>query len=238
MTEISNWFYPVIPNKSKIIINNILNSGFINEGLVSKNFENKINKITGRKYSSVVTNGTSAITLGLIALGVKKNDLVAVPAFSYIATINAISIIGAKPFFIDVNVENFCICENDLEKKIKNKKIKYLVTVEVNGRSPNYNKLFNLSKKYNFKILTDSAESLGSKFKKKSLCNYGIISCTSFSPNKIISTGQGGLIMTNSKKIYRKILSIKYQGHHIRGDGGSDKFFYKGFNFKLSDITV
>lgn len=237
MTEISKWFYPIIPAKANNVLKNILKLGYINEGIVSKKFSNKLNKITGRRYSTVTSNGTSAITLGLLALGVKKNDIIGVPGFSYIATVNAISIIGARPLFIDISKESFCICEKDLEKKIKKTKFKFLVTVEVNGRSPNYKKIVEITKKNKIKILTDSAESLGSKSFGKNLCKFGDISCTSFSPNKIISTGQGGLIMTDSKYLFKKILSIKYQGHHIRGNGGADKFFLKGFNFKLSDIN-
>ena len=103
MTEISKWFYPVIPKSGKNLINNVINSGFINEGAVSEKFKSKINKITKRKFSSVTPNGTAAITLGLMALGVKKNDLVGVPGFTYIATVNAVSILGAKPIFIDIS---------------------------------------------------------------------------------------------------------------------------------------
>lgn len=237
MTNISKWFYPIVPAASRGFINKILKSGYINEGSLSRKFTHKLNLITKRKYSTLTPNGTSAITLGLMALGVKKNDLIAVPGFSFIATVNAISILGAKPVFIDISKDSFCICEKDLEKKVRQTKFKCVVTVEVNGRSPNYTAIIKLSKKYKFKVLTDSAESLGSKNKNKSLCNFGEISCTSFSPNKIISTGQGGLIMTNSNKIFKKIQSIKFQGHHVRGDGGADKFYKKGFNFKLSDIN-
>lgn len=112
-----------------------------------------------------------------------------------------------------------------------------MVTVEVNGYAPDYKKIISICSKFKIKFITDSAESLGSRYNKKPLGSYGVISALSFSPNKIITTGQGGAVLTDDKKLYKDILAIKYQGNHIRGDGGADTFYRMGLNFKLSDIN-
>ena len=236
---LSKWFYPKIDNKFLKDIKKIINSNFVNEGPYSKRFEKKLALKCKRKYCAVTSSGSTALLTALLAMGVKKNDEVFVPGFSFIATANAIRIIGAKPIWVDIETKSMCISHEDLLKKIhKKKKIpKYLVSVEVNGYAPDYKKIISICKKFKIKFITDSAESLGSKYYKKPLGSFGIISTLSFSPNKIITTGQGGAVLTDNKKIYKKILAIKYQGNHNRGDGGADKFYMTGLNFKLSDIN-
>ncbi len=236
---LSRWFYPKIDKQYINEVKKIIDSNFVNEGPYSKKFEKKLASICKRKYCAVTSSGSTALLASLLAIGVKKNDEVFIPGFSFIATANAIKIIGAKPVWVDIDIKTMCICHKDLLKKIKKiKKIpKYLVSVEVNGYSPNYKKINSLCKKYNIKLITDSAESLGSKYFKKPLGGFGVVSALSFSPNKIITTGQGGAVLTNDKKIYRKILAVKYQGNHIRGNGGDDKFYMTGLNFKLSDLN-
>lgn len=238
---LGKWFYPITPKKSHHFVKKVMDSGFINEGEVSKLLAKKIAKICNRRYATTVSSGSTGLVAALLALGVKKNDTVIVPSFSFIATANAVSLIGAKIHFTDIDLKTFCICEKELEKnlkKFKQKKIKIsaVVTVEVNGRSPNYKKINNLSKKYNFPIITDSAEALGSRYFKKPLGSYGNLSVISLSPNKVITSAQGGIVLSNSKKIIDKVEAIKKQGNHIRGDGGSDTYYMRGLNFKLSDV--
>lgn len=241
--KLSRWFYPKI-NKSVIKdIKKIIDSSYVNEGPYARKLENKLAKVCQRKFCSLTSSGSTALVTALLAAGVKKNDTVFVPGFSFIATANAIKIIGAKPKWIDIDTDTMCLCHSDLIKKIysyKNKKKlpKFLVTVEVNGYSPNYNEIIKICKKNNIKLITDSAESLGSKYMNKNLGSFGLISTLSFSPNKIMTTGQGGAVLTNDKKIYNKMLAIKYQGNHIRGDGGADKYYLNGLNFKLSDLNA
>jgi len=238
---LSKWFYPITPKKSHQLIKKVIGSGFINEGKFSKKLADKIGKICGRKYSTTVSSGSTGLVAALIAVGVKKNDIVIVPGFSFIATANAVSLIGAKVHFVDIDLKTFCICEKKLQKdllKLKKKKktVSALVTVEVNGRSPNYKSITSLAKKFKFSLITDSAESLGSNYMNKPLGGYGDISVTSLSPNKIITSAQGGIVLTDNKKLFKLVEAIKKQGNHVRGDGGSDKFYMKGLNFKLSDI--
>tara|TARA_Y100000590_G_scaffold83476_2_gene93061 strand:+ start:13808 stop:14899 length:1092 start_codon:yes stop_codon:yes gene_type:complete len=238
---LSKWFYPITTPKSLDKVKSVIKSGFINEGVLSNTLSKKIAKICSRKYATSVSSGSTGLVAALLALGIKKNDIVLIPGFTFIATANAVSLIGANIHFVDIDLKSFCICENKLEielKKLKKKKkkISALITVEVNGRSPNYEKILKLSKKFNFPIITDSAEALGSKYNNKPLGSYGDISVISLSPNKIVTSAQGGIVLTNKKKLINLIEAIKKQGNHVRGDGGSDKFYTKGLNFKLSDV--
>jgi perosamine synthetase len=236
---INKWFYPKINKSAVNNINRIINNSYVNEGPFGKKFENKISKICDRKYCAITSSGSTALVTALLAVGVKKNDKIFLPGFSFIATANAVKIIEAKPIWIDVDINNMCISHVDLLKKIKStKKIpKYLISVEVNGYAPDYKKIKSICKKYNIILITDSAESFGSSYYSRKLGGIGLVSILSFSPNKVITTGQGGAVLTNSKKIYKKILAIKFQGNDKRGDGGSDRYYMKGLNFKLSDIN-
>lgn len=236
---LNKWFYPKINTSSSKNIKKIIKSSYVNEGPYGKEFELKLAKICNRKYCAVTSSGSTALVTSLLAVGLKKNDEIFVPGFSFIATANAVRIIGAIPVWVDIDIETMCISDTDLIKKIKLKKKipKYLISVEVNGYSPNYKKILSICKKYKITLITDSAESLGSQYYNLKLGGIGLVSALSFSPNKIITTGQGGAVLTNSKKIYKKILAIKYQGNHIRGDGGADKYYMIGLNFKLSDLN-
>ena len=235
------WFYPKINKESLITVKKVLKSGFINEGKISRVLSDKIAKICRRNYASTVSSGSTGLVAALLALGIKKNDLVLIPGFSFIATANAVSLIGAKIHFVDINPKTYCMCDVELEKEIKkltklNKKISSVITVEVNGRSPEYKKIEKILKVYKIPLITDSAEALGSNYNGRPLGSFGSISVISMSPNKIITSAQGGIVLTDSKKLFNLLEASKKQGNHIRGDGGSDKYYMKGLNFKLSDI--
>lgn len=239
----SIWYEPKVPKKALSLIKEVIDTNFINDGPLSNQFASIIAENVQRKYATCVPSGSAGLACSLLALNVKPGDLVLLPAFSFIATANAITLIGAIPVFIDIDENNFCI---DIEKlkeklkilKVKNKSPKVVISVEVNGRSPNYPRLINVCKDFGIKLLTDSAESLGSEYKNKKLGSYGDISVISLSPNKVISTGQGGIILTDNKKLFQSIIAIKLNGNHIRGDGGKDTFYRFGFNFKFTDIQA
>ena len=236
-----NWFYPVLTKNSVNLVNRTIKSGYVNEGKVAVKLANKIAKICNRKYATTVSSGSTGLVCSLMAVGVKKDSIVILPAFSFIATANAITLIGAIPVFVDVDKETFCIDHLKLKEKInflfsKKKKISAVVTVEVNGRSSNNFYIQTLCKKFKIPLITDSAEALGSTYYKKPLGGFGDLSVISLSPNKIITSAQGGIVMSNNKRLIKNVIAIKLHGNHIKGDGGADKFYRYGLNFKLSDL--
>lgn len=237
------WYRPKILSESKKLISEIIDSTFINDGLLSKKFSDELNVIVDRKYSTCVPNGTAGLFLALKSLKLKETDEIIIPNFSFIATANSAYLASSNINFVDVNRNDFCIDPEKLEQKIKElrskgKNVGVVITVEVNGRSPDYKKILDLKKKYNFYLVTDSAQALGSWHNKKPLGSFGDISVISLGPNKVISSGQGGVILTNNKKLFKNIMSYKLNGNSVRGDGGRDKFNEPGFNFKFSDIQA
>ena len=232
-----HWFAPSFDNNEKKSLSELIKTNYLNEGSVTRDFEKKISNFTGTKYATATTSGTSAIALSLMALGVKRDDEVLIPNFTFIATANAAKLVGAKVKFIDINYENLNIDVKKIEKSIT-KKTKALITVDVNGRACEYQKIQKICKKFNLKLICDSAEALGSKYKKKYLGTFGDCGCFSFSAAKTLSTGQGGMIVTNNKRIKDKLFELKDQGRITRGTGGKDEHPGIGFNFKYTDLQA
>lgn len=144
---------------------------------------------------------------------------------------------GGNPVLVDVDPVNILINENSLKKKIT-KKTKFLIPVHVSGRGSNIKKIIKLCKKNSIKVIEDAAEAFGSKINNKNLGSFGIAGCFSFAPNKIITTGQGGAVVTNNKNIYKKLKILKDQGRVGPTTGGEDKYVSNGYNFKFTNLQA
>lgn len=227
---------PVINIKdTSKILNSVLKSNFVNEGKQTKEFEEKICKLLKVKYAVSTTSGTVALFLALKASGIKNGDEVIIPNITFPATANAVEMAGGKIILADVNPSNLLIDEQSLKKNI-NRKTKFVIPVHVSGRGNNISKIINICKKKSIKVVEDAAESLGSKIKNKSLGSFGVAGCFSFAPNKIITSGQGGIVVTNNKNIYKKIKRFKDQGRVGPTTGGEDKYVSVGYNFKFTNL--
>ena len=216
-------------------IKDVLNSNYVNEGKYTKKLEKKICKFLKVRYAVTATSGTAALFLALKANGVKYNDEVIIPNITFPATANAIKMAGAKPILVDVNPSNLLIDEKSLLKKIS-LKTKFVIPVHVSGRGDNIKKIISICKKKSIKVIEDAAEALGSRIKAKSLGTFGIAGCFSFAPNKIITTGQGGIVVTNNKNVYKNLKILKDQGRIGPTTGGEDNYVSVGYNFKLSNL--
>ena len=196
-------------------------------------FEADIVKYLGVKHCSVVANGTVAITLALAACGIRKGDEIIVPDYTFCASATAGEMLGAKVVLVDVEKESLCM---DLEamKKAVTKKTKAVILVSMNGRYPkNIVDFVIFCKQKGIWLIEDAAQSLGSKAYGRFLGTYGDIGTYSFSMPKIISTGQGGAVVTNNTKFYEKMKQIRNFG---RDGANSDHFVCKGWNFKTTDL--
>jgi perosamine synthetase len=220
-------------------------------GKYIKIFENELRKITKAKYVTAVINCTEGLFLSLKILGIKKDQEVLVPALTFVGTVNAISYIGAHPHFVDSQIQDFGINTIKLSDYLKkntnfkngkciNKKtgriISAIIPVHVFGNPCDIINIKKISKKYNFKIIEDAAEGLGSYFNKRHLGTFGDLGCISFNGNKIITTGGGGAIITNNKKLYKKILhysttaKIKHKWEFDHSD--------VGYNLRLPSLNA
>jgi len=138
---------------------------------------------------------------------------------------------------VDIDSQTLNIDPHEIEKSISNK-TKAIIPVHVTGRPANMERIINIAQKYELKIVEDAAEAFMSKYNDKYLGTYGDTGCYSFSPNKIITTGQGGVIVTDSKEIHLKLRELKDQGRPVKGTGGDDLHHSRGYNFKFTNIQA
>ena len=195
-------------------------------------FEKSIASFVKSKYAVAVNSGTTALQAALYALDIKPGDEVLVPSFTFVATANAVVSTGAKPIFVDILKENFTIDPDDIEKKIT-KKTRAIIPVHLYGNVANIERLSEISKKNNLPIIEDSAQSLGSTYKGKHTGTFFEMGCCSMYPAKVMTSGEGGFIITNNKKLRDKLLMIR---NHGMVHGYDTKIF--GLNLRLPEINA
>lgn len=222
-------------NERKALNDYMLEGGWVTEFKKTREFEDMIAKYTGAKYCSVVTNGTISLSIALIACGVTVGDEVIVPDYTMIATPNSAELIGAKAVFVDIDFNNLCMDFKKMQEAVTDK-TKAVILVSINGRFPeNISDFVDYCNKKGIYLIEDAAQSLGSFCEKRHLGRYGHIGSFSFSAPKIITTGQGGALITDDDVLFEKIKKIRDFG---RERGGIDHYLIKGWNFKFTDIQA
>lgn len=230
-----NQIEPVYGKEEIEAVNKYLKSGaWLTEFKKTREFEEMIARFTGAKYCSVVSNGTVSLFVALKALDIGLGDEVIVPDITMAATPNVVILAGAKPIFCDIEAESLCLDVEKTERAIT-KRTKAVMHVSLNGRAGRLKELKELCRKKKIHLVEDAAQSLGSFFKGKHLGRYGIIGSFSFSTPKILTTGQGGCLITDKAKVYKKIKLIRDFG---RPRGGIDFYKTVGWNFKFTDLQA
>lgn len=228
-----------------------LDDGWISSvGNFVDQFENTLSDYVGSKYAVACMNGTVGLHVSLIISEVKENDCVIVPNITFIATLNAIKYVGAIPILIDVDPNtwqmdldlledylsfNTYFKDNKCVNKLNNKVIKAIMAVHVLGNMCDIDKLLSISKKYNLIILEDSTEALGSRYKNKYAGSIGDIGVFSFNGNKIISTGGGGMIVTDNEDYAKKAKHITTQAKSSSIEYTHDEI---GYNYRLVNVLA
>lgn len=216
-------------------ITSYMKSGaWLTEFKQTRKFEDAIAEYTGVRHCVAVNNGTISLSLALLALGIKPGDEVIVPDLTMIATPNSVKLIGAHPIFVDVEPETLCMDIAGIEPAIT-ERTKALIYVGFNGRSGDVHELKNICKNYNISFIEDAAQCLGSFYKGKHLGGFGQIGSFSFSVPKIVTTGQGGALITDDDELADKLLKLKDFG---REGGGNDVHHSIGYNFKFTDLQA
>jgi len=200
-------------------------------------------KFTKSKYALTTTNCTTALHLGLEALGIQKGDKVIVPAFTYVASANAVEYTGAKVVFCDIDLKTFNINESLIEEIIKkNSSIKAIMPVNLFGLCANMPAIMQIAKKYDLKVIEDSACGFDAWIKDKHSGTFGDVGCFSFHPRKSICTGEGGMLITNNDKIANMVSQLRDHGANKlnlnRQKYGSllPDFNVRGYNYRMTDI--
>lgn len=231
------WWQPEIGEEEKIAVLQVLEEHYPNEGDYAAQFENNITELVRSKYAVVVTNGTAAMFLSLKALGIGHGDEVIVPDLTFVATANAVDMCGATPVLVDIDPNTLTI-DTDAVKSAITSRTKAIIPVYVTGRPADMVSILNVAEQYGLYVIEDAAEAFMSKYKGKYLGTYGNTGCFSFSPNKIITTGQGGGVVTDDKAIRNRLRELKDQGRSVRGTGGDDIHYSRGYNFKFTNLQA
>ena len=236
MTEIP-WWEPKTGNKELALIKEVLESNVLNDAEVTTELENQLAHLLGCQYAVAVTSGTVALFMALSALDVGPGDEVIVPDATFIATANAVTLTGAKPVLVDVEVDRLTIDIESVKRAINNN-TKAVIPVHVSGRAANLTELKEIANENKIFIVEDAAESFMSRYDGRYLGTIGDLGCFSFSPMKLITTGQGGLVTTNDVDLYQRLRQLKDQGRPMRGTGGDDPHPAIGYNFKLTNVQA
>ena len=227
---------PVVTSSDAKSVYKTVKSGWISStGNEINKFEKKFAKIINKKYATTVSNGTAALEIALKALGIKKNDEVIIPNFTIISNALAVIKLNATPVPVDCNHFNWNMNIEQIKKKIT-KKTKAIIATHIYNYPLEMDKIIRICKKKNIKIIEDAAEVIGLKYNNKMCGSFGDISTFSFYANKHITTGEGGMILTNDFKIYEKCKSLKNLcfGKNFRRFINSDV----GWNYRFTNIQA
>ena len=228
-------YKPYLKNNEFKYVNNCLKTSWISSkgGYIEK-FEKHVSDYLDTPYCSTTSNGTTALHLALLALGIGQNDEVITTNFTYVASTNAILMVKAKPIFCDINLSDLNINADLIESKIS-KKTKAILVTNVYGFICDFDKINAIAKKYNLYVIEDAAESFGAIYKNKKSGTFGDISTFSFFGNKTITTGEGGMVICKKKKHFDIVNQLKNQGN------SKTKTYYHdllGYNYRMTNIQA
>lgn len=222
-----------------------LETGWVVQGPNVAKFQTMFADFTGSKYAHASSNCTTALHLGLEAMSITKGDKVIVPSFTYVASANAVEYTGAEVVFCDIDLKTFNIDETKLEEIIKkDSSIKAIMPVNLFGLCANMPYIMELAKKYNLKVIEDSACGFDGWIGDKHSGTFGDCGCFSFHPRKSICTGEGGMLITDDEDIASKVSQLKDHGasksdlqrHKEKGGSLLPDFTMRGYNYRMTDM--
>ena len=238
------FFTPSLSNSDKKAVLDALNGKLLTNGPKLVKFENKFKKFVNSRYSVGVSNATAALHLSLKVLGVGKNDEVIVPDMTFVATANAVLLAGAKPVLADVEEETMNISPESILASISHK-TKAIMPVHFAGRSCDMTKIMKIAKTYKLFVVEDCAHAIGTKFKKKHVGTFGDCGCFSFYPTKNITTLEGGMVISNNKKIAENTSIARNHGithslteRYSKGFPWEYEIKEAGYNYRLDEIRA
>ena len=239
-SKLKNKFIPVnvpkIFNQEKINVKKCLDTGWISsEGIYVKKFEESFSRYNKRTYGGAVSSGTAALEIGMKSLNLKEGDEVIIPTFSIISTALCVIKLGLKPVLVDSNIYTWNMDPDQVIKKIT-KKTKAIIITHIYGFPVDMKKVLVVAKRKNIKIIEDSAEMIGQTYLKRRCGTFGDLSTFSFYANKHITTGEGGMILTNDKKIYNKCESLRNLCFGV----GAKRFNHDdiGWNYRMTNLQA
>ena len=225
------------PSLGKEEIENLISvvkSSWLSEGRYTRIFEKELSILCSRRYGLSFNNATAAMIVGMKSLGIGAGDEVIVPAFSHPADPNAISQTGATPVFADVNEESMCLDIPSIKKVITNK-TRAILYISVYGNVGNIEELSRYAKENNLFLINDCAPALGGLYKNQPIASFGDFSVLSFFADKTITTGEGGMLLTDNLKIIQEANIYKHDGRRERGHDLIERI---GYNFRITEMQT
>lgn len=221
----------------------VLKSDYLTTGPIINEFENKVAQLVDAKYAVAVSNGTAALHAACYAAKIKEGDEVIVSPITFAASANCVLYCGGKPVFADIDPYTYNIDPKEVEKKITNK-TKAIIPVDFTGQVVDLDAIIDIAKRYNLLVIEDGAHSLGTKYNEKKVGSVSDMTTFSFHPVKTITTGEGGIITTNSKELYEKLVLFRTHGITKDMDFMINKeegpWYYEqlelGYNYRITDF--
>jgi perosamine synthetase len=231
------WWHPVMGVEEAQAVGEVLARGFPNDGDVTEEFAARIASLAEVAHGIGVSSGSAAIYCGLVACGVGPGDEVIVPDLTFVATANAVRLAGAEPILADVRRKDFSLDPEAVEAALS-PRTRAIAPVHVNGRGGSIEEIVALAERHDLSVVEDAAEALGSRFSGRPLGSFGHAAAFSFAPTKLVTTGQGGVVVTDDSAVATRVRELKDHGRAVRGTGGADSHPVFGFNFKLTNVQA
>jgi perosamine synthetase len=221
-------------NEFKYLLDAFMSTWISSSGEYIGRFENEFSKYSDCNYGVAVSNGTVALHLALVALGIGKGDEVIVPDLTFAATINTVLHANATPVIVDVEEESWCIDPKAIEKAITSK-TKAIIPVHIYGQACDMEAIVEIAKKYNLQIIEDCAEAHGAMYNGKKVGSFGDIGCFSFYGNKVITTGEGGMCITNNLDLGEKMRMLRDHGM-----SRTKRYWHDvvGYNYRMTNLQA
>lgn len=235
---------PSIEEEDLQAVREALASGYLVQGPRVAKFEQTVADYVGAKYAVAVSNCTAALHLALLALDVQPGDLVVVTAYSFIATANVIELCGAQPIFVDIQPDTFNMDPNCLEEALRrlmatsetSNRVKAILPVHTFGQMADMTAILELANRYELPVIEDAACALGATLHGRQAGTWGIMGCFSFHPRKAITTGEGGMVVTNDATLAHRLRALRNHGQDP--DASSPDFIMPGFNYRMTEFQA
>jgi perosamine synthetase len=227
---------PIIGNEELRAAAKVIRSGFLTEkrgsGPCVTRFESAFSKYVGTRYAVAVNNGTSALHAALLAAGVRPEEEVIVPSFTFVATAEAVALTGAKPVFVDIDPQSYCLAPTEVKGAI-NERTKAIIPVHLYGLTADMDPIMELARDYDLLVIEDAAQAHGAEYNGRKAGALGDMACFSFYGSKNMTTGEGGMITTNRREFADALGLVR--------NHGEEKYYQSvtlGHNYRMPEIEA
>ena len=212
----------------------MIKANWVSEGAKTREFEEKIAALFGAKHALAVSNCTAGLIITMNALGIGPGDEVIAPAFTFIASVSTIKLVGATPVLVDVDRRTFNIDPELVERAIT-PRTKAVIPVHLYGQAADMEAITDIARRHSLLVIEDAAQGMGVKFNGRPVGTYGNVGCLSFFADKSVTLGEGGIVMTNDDELARELLMLKNDGRLERGMYYHDRI---GYNFRITELQA